>query len=428
MKVNSRSAVAAVITLLLASLAVGPAANAAPVATDSFYRYSGSAPLSSFVPGTVLKTRTVPYHVLGLPLPLQAVQLLYRSTGSLGQPTANVTSVVKPPVAPATPKAVSYQSFYDSLNPADGPSRAIAGDFRIPGLIANFESVFLVPWLSQGYTVLFPDTEGQSADFAAGPEYGMNTLDSIRAASTSPDTGLTPSAKVGAVGYSGGAIATGWAAQLAPSYAPDVNRNLVGAAEGGVLANPRKNLDYVDGTPVWGGVIAMALIGASRAYGIDLAPYLSDQGLALHHRLQNASIIEALPQTSGLTWQELVKPQYASSPDTIPVFVDTVKKITMLGAPSPTVPMLIGQGANGLLEGTPGTRPGIGAGDGVMVTADVRALARQFCAEGTPVRYDQYDLLSHVGTAAAWFPLALSWLDSRFAARTAPDTCAQIPR
>jgi hypothetical protein len=426
--VKPRSVLAAVITLILASLAGNPAASAATAGSDPFYAYSGSAPLSSFAPGTVLKTRTVPYHVVGIPLPLQVVQLLYRSTGPLGQPTANVTSVVKPPVAPATPKAVSYQSFYDSLNPEDGPSRAIAGDVRIPGLIANFESVFLVPWLTQGYTVLFPDTEGQTADFAAGPEYGMNTLDSIRAADQSPATGLTKDTKVGAIGYSGGAIATGWAAQLAPAYAPDVNRNLVGAAEGGVLANPRKNLDYVSGTPVWAGALAMAVIGAGRAYDLDLTPYLNSQGLALYNKLQNSSIIDALPQTSGLTWQKLVKPEYASSPETIPVFVDTIKKITMLGAASPTVPMLIGQGANGILEGTPGTKPGIGAGDGVMVTADVRALARQFCADGTTVQYNQYNLLSHVGTAAAWFPLALTWLDGRFAGKAAPDNCAQIPR
>ncbi|WP_206685525.1 lipase family protein, partial [Escherichia coli] len=53
--------------------------------------------------------------------------------------------------------------------------------------------------------------------FAAGPEYGMTTLDSIRAALNTPSTGLNPSSKVAMIGYSGGAIATNWAAQLAPS-------------------------------------------------------------------------------------------------------------------------------------------------------------------------------------------------------------------
>ena len=41
------------------------------------------------------------------------------------------------------------------------------------------------------------------------------------------------------LGYSGGAIATEWAAELAPSYAPEVNERLIGAAIGGVLSTRR---------------------------------------------------------------------------------------------------------------------------------------------------------------------------------------------
>lgn len=419
MRVRPRGA--AVLALILAAVTASPAN--AETAGDQFYTYSGSTPLGSYAPGTVLKTRTVPYHVIGIPVPLRAVQLLYRSTGSLGQPTANVTSIVKPPLSIGTPKAVSYQSAYDSLNPEDAPSRAIAGDVRIPGLINTAEAALLVPWLSRGYTVLFPDTEGQTANFAAGPEYGMNTLDSIRAAYNSPATGLNRSTKVGAFGYSGGAIATGWAAQLAPAYAPDVNRNLVGAAEGGVPVDLRQNLDYVNGSTVWAGVILMAVTGAARAYDVDLTPYLNSDGLKLYDKFKNSSIIEVLPQTLGLTWERLVKPEYASSPDTIPVFTDIIKQLNMLNADSPTTPMLIGQGANGLLEGT----PGFGKGDGVMVAADVRALARKFCAAGTTVQYNQYDLLSHGTTVAAWFPLALLWMENRLSGKTAPDNCDRIP-
>ena len=34
------------------------------------------------------------------------------------------------------------------------------------------------------------------------------------------------------IGYSGGAIASEWAAELAPTYAPDVNQKLIGSAIG----------------------------------------------------------------------------------------------------------------------------------------------------------------------------------------------------
>ena len=92
-----------------------------------------------------------------------------------------MTSVIRS-ITGDSGKAVSYHSFYDSLNPADSPSRAIAGDLTLGGVIPNAEALFVTPLVLHGYNVVIPDTEGQTADFAAGPEYGTTTLDSIRAA------------------------------------------------------------------------------------------------------------------------------------------------------------------------------------------------------------------------------------------------------
>jgi hypothetical protein len=85
---------------------VAPAAQAAlKPSEDPFYRYEGNAPLAGIAPGTVLKTRTLAYHVAGVPLPVSAVQLLYRSTGPVGQPTVNVTSVLLPPLRLGRPRS-----------------------------------------------------------------------------------------------------------------------------------------------------------------------------------------------------------------------------------------------------------------------------------------------------------------------------------
>jgi hypothetical protein len=411
----------------VALTAAGMATASAPAASasDSFYTYSGSTPLASFAPGTVLKTRTLQYHVLGIPTPLTAIQLLYRTTDAQGRPTANVTSVLRSLTGDPT-KAVSYNSFYDSLNPQDGPSRAIAGDVSLGGAIANAESLFIAPLVLQGYNVIIPDTEGQSADFAAGPEYGTDTLDAIRAATRSDATGMTADTKVGLLGYSGGAIATGWAAALAPSYAPDVNRDLVGFAEGGLLVDPAHNLKFVDGSLVWSGVIPMAIIGVARSYGIDFSKYMSSYGISVYNQLQKGSIVNALGQYPGLTWKKMAKPQYAD-PDSVPEFVNAVNKINLGSYATPTVPGYLAQGDAGYLEGTFNDPPGIGTGDGVMVAGDVRALARQYCATGDgSIKYDQFDLLSHTGAAAPWAPLAVAWLNDRFAGKAAPSDCGRI--
>jgi len=427
-RIGSKAAVTAVTALAVAGFAGAPAPLAQAATTPargSFYTYTGSTPLAQIKPGTVLKTRTLSYHVVGIALPVRVVQLVYRSAGALGQPTTNVTSVLEPPVPLSSPRAVSYQSFYDSLNPADEPSVQIAGDVTLGGFVTDAESVVIAPLLLQGYTVIVPDTEGQTADFSSSPEYGTSTLNSIRAATNSPLTGLTKTTPVGLFGYSGGAIATGWAAQMAPAYAPDVNRQLVGAAEGGVLVDPAHNLTYVDGSSIWAGIIPMAIIGIARGFHIDITPYLSSYGRQLYNSLQNASIANVLGQYPGLTFAQLAKPQYAN-PASIPVLVKVENELNAGSLGSPTIPMFIGQGANGILEGTPGNKPGIGPGDGVMVAGDVRTLARDFCASGTAVDYTQYNALSHVTTFPVWAPAALAWLDGRFAGSQAANDCSQI--
>jgi hypothetical protein len=413
---------AAVATLALAA----SSAQAAPPkpGEDPFYSYGGATPLAQLAPGTVLKTRTLPYHVAGLPLPVKAVQLLYRSTSQTGAPTVNVTSVLVPPLSVGPPKIVAYQSFYDSLNPDDEPSWAISGGVSLGGAIPQVESLLFAPELSAGNTVVIADTEGQAADFAAGPEYGINTLDGLRAAIASPTTGLAATKKIGMIGYSGGAIATEWATELAPSYAPDIDRRLVGAAIGGVLVDPAHNLHYVEGSLVWSGVIPMAIIGVSRAFHIDLTPYLSEYGKQVYAKLEKASISEALAHYPGLTWAQLAKPEYPT-PESIPIYVKTVNQLIMGTGGTPTAPLLIGQGALGELEGTAGNKPGIGEGDGVMIAGDVRSLAREYCSRGVAVDYTQYPL-GHIGTAVPWVSSAIPWLAARFAGQPAPQNCASI--
>lgn len=397
-----------------------------PPGQDPFYQYTGSTPLASIAPGTVLKTRTVPYHVIGLPMLLKTTQLLYRSTGQRGQPTTNVTSVVRPLFPIGKQRVVSYQSFYDSLNPDDEPSYAISGGVTLGGLIPNVETAILAPLLLKGYGVVIPDTEGQQANFAAGPEYGYNTLDSLRAAFNSSTVGLPSNTDVALAGYSGGAIATGWAAELAPTYAPGINAKIVGSSMGGVLVHPAHNLRYVEGTPVWAGVLPMAVIGIARAFDIPVAPYLSTYGEQVYDQLKSASIINALGQYPGLTWAQLTKPEFPTL-ESSPIFVNAVNQLIMGSGGSPTTPMQITQGAGGTLEGTPGNKPGIGPGDGVMVAGDVRTLARQYCADGVRVKYSQFDALSHLPAALAWYPEMLDWVSDRFNGwTTAPSNCSSI--
>ncbi len=429
---NSRKRLARVLCLLAACASIsliGAGSASAASADDAFYKYTGSTPLSSYAPGTVLKTRTVPYHILGFATPLKATQLLYRATDAQGRATVNATSVIQPDclLCLNREKVISYQSFYDSLNPNDQPSVQIAGGLSLTGIIPQIETLLFAPFLTQGYTIITSDTQGQKADFAAGPEYGTNTLDSIRAAIKSPAINLSSSAKVAMIGYSGGAIATEWAAELAPTYAPELNKNLIGAAFGGVLVHPAHNLYYVEGTSIWAGVMPMAIVGIARSYGIDLTPYLSANGAAVYDKIKNASIVNVLGQYAGLKWTDLAKPAYPK-PEKIPAYVNAANKVIMGTGGTPKVPMLIGQGTGGELEGTPGDKPGIGKGDGVMIAGDVRSLAKKYCSKGIKVKYNEYGG-SHITSALEWLPQAIDWTFDRFGLLgpyTIPQNCSSI--
>ncbi|MBA4110212.1 MAG: triacylglycerol lipase [Leptothrix sp. (in: Bacteria)] len=414
------------LTAVQAAVAAFMVPSMASAATDPFFQYTDATPLGNVAPGTVLKSRTITAYIAGFKTSYKATQIVYRSTDAKQRPTANVTTIFTPDCTSSCPnknKVISYQSFYDSLNPEDGPSRAYAGGKRLPDLLPAIETVLFGTYVKNGYTVVISDTEGQNANFAAGPEYGYNTLDSIRAALNAPEVGLDRNAKVALLGYSGGAIATEWAAELAPSYAPDLKPNLIGAAFGGTLVSPEHNLTYVEGAPIWGGVMPMAVVGVARSYEIDIKKYLTPRGLEVYDRIQNASIAYVLGQYGKVTWKDLVKPEFQDRTK-IPEYVAAVNTVIMGTGGTPEIPLQIGQGTGGIWEGTK-TSPIWGKGDGVMLAGDVRTLARQYCAKGVAVEHKEYGS-SHFLTMLNWLPAATAWVDDRFAGKPAPQNCASI--
>src|SRR4029079_18044116 len=83
-------------------------------------------------------------------------------------------------------------------------------------------------------------------------EPGYRILDGLRAALRSDMLGLSATAPIGLWGYSGGGLATAWAAEVSGAYAPELN--IVGAVLGspvGDLGNTfrRLNGSYISGLP-----------------------------------------------------------------------------------------------------------------------------------------------------------------------------------
>ena len=396
-----------------------------PADDQSFYEVPEGADIATLDPGTVLRERTFDYHVATLATPLKVTQVLHVTTNPRGVHEQNVTSVVHPPNG-SDGNVFSYQSIYDSSNPADNPSRAIAGNLSLGGLLPAVETSIILPALLNGHPVVVSDTEGKDADFAAGPAYGAATLDSLRAATAAETSPITPTDQIGLFGYSGGAIASNWAAIRAEEYAPEIEQRIVGVAQGGVLADPQKNLSYAGDGLLWSGVVGLALTALGDAYDIDFSQYFNDYGMAVANDVRDLSIVESVARYPGLHWSDLAKPEYPT-PQDAPEVKAVIDDINMGNWGSPRVPMFIFQGAAGWIEGTPAS-PSVGPGDGIMVTKDVRTIVRQYCEAGTPIEYREYPFASHVIAGAPWAIEGYLWLEGRFNGAPATNNCATVPR
>ncbi len=404
----------AALAMIVASLLALGAASAAvasggqvPPTSDPFYSYSGS--LAHVAPGTVLRHRTVTVPVAGIPTSITATQLLYRTTGELGQPTVTVATVIRPTSQTGPTRIVSYQTAYDALGAQCDPSYTLHGGN--PGYaLGAAEEPLILGYMKAGDTVVVPDYEGEHLDWIAGQESGFGTLDGIKAAEhlLNLPAADTP---VGMVGYSGGSIATEFASELAAKYAPGLD--IVGAAEGGIPVDLFHNLAYINGSPVWSGVIPANFVGLSRAFDINLKKYLSPYGLKVTNQVKNQCITSFLGAYPGLTYQKLFKPQYRDIYKSA-LLVGVMDHLIMSRSGTPKSPLFIGVGDSD------------GTGDGVMVTADDEALAHTYCRRGVPVQLNIYSGLDHAGADGPFEVGAAAFLSQRLAGVPFNNGCASV--
>lgn len=396
------AAVAAAFCCLPAAATATPA----PPSSDPFYSYSGS--LKNVAEGTVLRTRQVQISVAGTPQTYPSTQILYRTTDQLGQPSVTAATIVEPAGSGVVPvKLLSYQTFYDGVASTCRPSYTLQGGDP-SNTTASADESFMLDYVQQGYTVVSSDYEGPTDDYGAGHESGFGTLDAIRAAEH--ELGLSPrSTPVGLVGYSGGSIASEWASELAPSYAPELD--LVGVAEGGIPVDYAHTVGYIDGSSSWAGAIPAVTLGLIRAYKLDVAKYASAQGMQIFKQVEQGCLNPtAYP---GLKLEDLLKPQYKNW-RTVPIFVRIFNDAIMSERGTPREPLLMGVGN---ADGT---------GDGVMIAKDVQELAYTYCTRNVPVQFHVYSGSDHVEAAPQFEAQAIQFLQALYAGQAVSNQCGSI--
>lgn len=191
-----------------------------------------------------------------------AYQVLFRSEDSHDCATAGMTTILVPHKANVT-QLLSYQ------NIEDASASKCAASYVLRKKKAGFdvekvEFTFLQSALNQGWVVNVPDYEGQESAFTAGIRSGKTTLDSIRAVLNFGNlTGIHEPPTIAMWGYSGGTIGTVFAAEIQPSYAPDLT--ISGAAAGGITPNLTQVATRINKS-VHVGIAFSALHGLSAEY------------------------------------------------------------------------------------------------------------------------------------------------------------------
>jgi hypothetical protein len=404
-----RKSVIAALTVAGLLAGIPAVRGATPLEPQQDPFYTPPAGLAADAPGAVLASRPVSVAVYGRTAEaVRAWQVLYRTTDTQGDPEATVATIVEPEAAPPAGgrPLVSYQVAEDSLGEQCAPSYELQEGAASTNSVEQTEIFLIDGLLEEGWAVVVPDYEGPQSAYGAGVQAGHAVLDGIRAAESFGPAGLDgPATPLGMWGYSGGALATAWASELQPAYAPGLD--VRGVAEGGVPVNLGNIAERINGGPFAGYYLA-GVVGLGRAYpqlAALLQQILTPQGQAAAAAVGtecNSSIVQ------NYAFKNITSYTTSSDPLTLPA-ARQVLAADSLGQARPTGPLYVYQAV----------------GDELIPIADVDGLVARYCAEGVPVTYSRNLASEHLTLVGTGAPAALAWLQDRLdGSGPAPSGCS----
>jgi alpha-beta hydrolase superfamily lysophospholipase len=355
-----------------------------------------AAQLDRLAPGAIIRFEPMDaYLIPGLRLRARAWRLLYRSTGPLGESTAVSGTLLLPERGkrdrprPLIGFAVGTHGIGDHA----APSRLLSN-----GL--DWEATLMGHVLARGYAVAITDYQGLGTPgdhvYMVGRTLGRNVLDVMRAAGEVAPDEVRVDAPCGVLGYSEGGAAAAWAAQLQPSYAPEME--LAGVAAGAAAADMELAGPGLDGS-FFSFFVAYGAIGYSAAYPeLDLDPYLTAKARRQIEMLRDSNVFQAaihgprFAKTSELTEPNVME---------LPEWRARLRE-NRLGAIAPAVPVLLHHAKH----------------DQIVAFEHSRRLLEDWQALGVDVTLRvTRGGLDHISGGVAGAPVALVWLSKQLERR-----------
>lgn len=393
--------------------------------------YTPPDPLPAGKPGDLIRSEPSPLVLepsgqLGAYV-ADGTRIMYRSTDNSGNPVAVTGTYFEPhnPWPGQGPRPlIAYATGPYGLGDQCAPSRMFNQGIHFSSgldLHLGYEETFIATMVARGFAVVVTDGVGLGTP---GPvpilmrqAAGTALLDAARAAMTLPGTSLDPHGPVALWGWSSGGQASGSAAELAPSYAPDLH--LVGAWIGAPPADLTLLPPFLDGS-LFLVALGYALNGIAAAYPQAaplLLPALSDQGKDLLTRSSTMCVVEGVLTFSFHHLNEYfnVDPAEVFSSEA----VRTVLNAQRLGTTQPAIPVFISTNRF----------------DPFFPWGGSRQLALDWCAQGADVEFwtnRQPPFLNKlaINHLLPYFvdgERAMGWITDRFNGLPTTPHCADIP-
>lgn len=379
-------ALAVAATLACLGATVGGTAVAAAEPVSGFYY-----PAAQFdtTPGAVIKDQALPVFATTPGAdgrwPAAGRQILYTSRTQDGSPVAVSGTYLEathpwqgPGERPTVVVAPGTAGQGDHCAMSAAFSTGLYADLSKLSMSANQEVIAAAAWSAAGARVFVTDHIGLGTPgihtYVNRVEAAHGVLDAARAAnrlSGDPNTPLV------FWGYSQGGGATAAAAELQPSYAPELN--LKGTWAGGPTADLMQVLGQVDGALI-GGVIAYAINGfvdRSPELGPSIDAILTPQGKALMSELSDSCIADVIFKHPFLRTETLTVDGRSAlehmreNPEILAVIEEQ-----RIGTMAPTSPVLITSGRN----------------DDTVPYGQARQLATDWCERGAAVTFRTNEL------------------------------------
>ncbi|MFJ8467754.1 lipase family protein [Streptomyces swartbergensis] len=366
----------------------------------------------------------------GRPLPGTATRLMYRSTDSDGQPVAVTGAYIEPSAkwkGDGPRPLVAVASGTMGQGDQCAPSFALQHPLTVSGqtVSVGYGNMAIYRLLATGAAVVVTDYVGLGATdrlhtYVNRLDEGHAVLDAVRAARALPGTSLTSRSPVGLYGYSEGGGATASAAELQPTYAPDVP--LAGTYAGAPPADLTATMKGIDGS-VLAAALGWAINGFVQAY-----PDMRD---AAEANLNDAGR-KALADTSAMCVGDAILGYgFARSS----AWTTNGKSVADIIAADPRAQAILDKQRIGKLKPAGPIRVATGIQDDIVPHAQARQLAVDWCRKNGNVTYTAVNLpnlgdkilTNHLAPLITDQGAAISWITDRLEGKPTTSNCATMP-